>query len=51
MVTFRAVKVWLWLVSSLRLVGSHESEGPAEHAKPHRSLRKSEMFFYVNVLK
>ena len=51
MMTFRAVKVCLRLVSSLRPVGSHESEGLAEHAKPRRSLRRSEMFFYVNVLK
>lgn len=50
MMTFRAVKVWLRLVSSLWPVGSHESEGLAEYAKPRGSLRRSEMF-YVTILK
>lgn len=49
MMTFRAVKVWLRLVSSLWPVGSHESEGLAEYAKPRGSLRRSEMF-YVTIL-
>ena len=46
MMTFRAVKVCLRLVSSLRPVGSHESEGLAEHAKPRRSLRTSQLLAF-----